>query len=162
MRLDKLSAIAIAAVIVAGCNKAEQAPPPPPPGPPPSVPGIATLPPPDTTGMTHVGTQGLMIKELVPGHGGAAHAGQRVAIHYVGTLTNGTQFDANGPSDQPFSFVLGTHAVVDGFDQAVTGMKVGGKRRVIIPPALGYGPGGNGPVPPNANMVFVIDLVSAQ
>jgi FKBP-type peptidyl-prolyl cis-trans isomerase len=73
---------------------------------------------------------------------------------------NGTQFDANRDGQPPMTFHLGAHEMIDGFDQAVTGMKVGGKRQVVLPPALGY-PNGNGPIPPNSSIVFEIELVSA-
>jgi peptidylprolyl isomerase len=83
-------------------------------------------------------------------------------VVYVGTLPNGTRFDANGPSDPPYEFRLGAGEVVAGFDEGVTGMRVGGKRQVVIPPALGYGPQANGPIPANSVLVFTIDLVSAR
>lgn len=89
-------------------------------------------------------------------------AGTLVAIHYAGNLPDGTPFDANGPADPPYEFRLGAGEVVPGFDEAVTGMRVGGKRQVVIPPALGYGAQGNGPIPANAVLVFTIELVSAR
>src|SRR5205085_10706852 len=128
-----------------GCAKSEQNPPPAPP--PPAIAAIPNAPVLDTAGMTRTPT-GLMYQDLVVGTGPVARAGMNVAVHYAGTLTNGTQFDANGPNDRPYSFLLGAHAVVDGFDQGITGMRVGGKRRVVIPPALGYGANGGGPIPP--------------
>src|SRR5688572_4522347 len=85
-----------------------------------------------------------------------------ISIHYVGTLPDGTQFDANSASDPPYEFRLGAGEVVPGFEEAVTGMKVGGKRQVVIPPALGYGAQANGPIPANSALVFTIDLVSAR
>ena len=106
--------------------------------------------------------RGVLYRDLTPGTGEPVGAGKLVAIHYVGTLPDGTQFDANGPSDSPYEFRLGAGEVVPGFDEAVTGMKVGGKRQVVIPPALGYGAQANGPIPANSVLVFTIDLVSAR
>jgi peptidylprolyl isomerase len=106
--------------------------------------------------------RGAWIRDLTVGAGAEVASGTQVAIHYVGTLPDGTQFDANGPADQPFVFRTGAGEVVPGFDEGVLGMKVGGRRQVIIPPALGYGAQGNGPVPGNAILVFTIDLVRAQ
>ena len=106
--------------------------------------------------------RGVLYRDLAPGTGEPVGAGKLVAIHYLGTLPNGTQFDANGPSDPPYEFRLGAGEVVPGFDEAVTGMRVGGKRQVVIPPALGYGAQANGPLPANAVLVFTIDLVSAR
>ena len=106
--------------------------------------------------------RGVLYRDLTPGTGEPVGAGKLVAIHYLGTLPNGTQFDANGPSDPPYEFRLGAGDVVPGFDEAVTGMRVGGKRQVVIPPALGYGAQANGPIPANSVLVFTIDLVSAR
>jgi peptidylprolyl isomerase len=85
-----------------------------------------------------------------------------VAIHYVGRLADGKQFDANRPADQPFVFRIDAGEVVPGFDEGVSGMRVGGRRQVIIPPALGYGARDNGPIPANSILVFTIDLVRVQ
>lgn len=106
--------------------------------------------------------RGVLYRDLAPGTGEPVGAGKLVAIHYAGSLTNGTQFDANDASDPPYEFRLGAGEVVPGFDEAVTGMKVGGKRQVVIPPALGYGAQANGPIPANSVLVFTIDLVSAR
>ena len=105
---------------------------------------------------------GVKYKDLVVGTGPAPQRGQAIAIHYDGRLTNGTPFDANGPNDQPYVFRLGMGDVIPGFDAGIAGMKVGGRRQVIIPPELGYGASGSGPIPPNATLVFVIDLVGVQ
>lgn len=110
---------------------------------------------------TKTGT-GLYWKDLVVGSGAGATVGKKVAIHYVGSLTNGTQFDANGPTDTPFSFTIGTGQVIPGFDEGVRGMAVGGKRQLIIPPSLAYGNRAVGPIPANSILVFTIDLVSIQ
>jgi FKBP-type peptidyl-prolyl cis-trans isomerase FkpA len=106
--------------------------------------------------------RGAWIRDLTLGTGAAVGAGTQVAIHYVGALPDGKQFDANGPADQPFVFRIDAGEVVPGFDEGVLGMKAGGRRQVIIPPALGYGAQGNGPIPGNSILVFTIDLVRVQ
>ena len=98
-----------------------------------------------------------MYRDLLVGTGAVATAGKEVAVSYVGTLMNGTQFDA---SSAPYSFRLGTRAVVAGFDEGITGMQAGGSRLVVIPPALGYGTrGAGGAIPPNATLVFEVELL---
>jgi FKBP-type peptidyl-prolyl cis-trans isomerase len=99
---------------------------------------------------------GELIKEDVTiGTGALAASGDTVTVSYVGTLTNGTQFDAG-----TFSFRLGANQVIAGFDQGVTGMRVGGRRRLTIPPNLGYGSQANGPIPGNSTLKFDITLIS--
>jgi peptidylprolyl isomerase len=105
---------------------------------------------------------GAWYKDIVEGAGAPVSPGQQAAIHYDGHLPNGVRFDQNGPQDQPFAFPVGAGAVVKGFDEGVAGMKVGGKRLVVIPPELGYGPNANGPVPANATLVFTIELVAIR
>ncbi len=105
---------------------------------------------------------GLYWKDLVVGSGAGATVGKKVSIHYVGSLANGTQFDANGPSDTPFAFTIGAGQVIGGFDEGLRGMAVGGKRQLIIPPNLAYGNRAVGPIPANSILVFTIDLVAIQ
>jgi FKBP-type peptidyl-prolyl cis-trans isomerase len=102
----------------------------------------------------------LVVEDLVVGTGATAASGDTVTVHYLGTLTNGTKFDSSYDRGTPYSFRLGTGAVIPGFDQGVTGMKIGGKRRLTIPPSLAYGSTGSGAVPPNATIVFEVELVS--
>lgn len=104
----------------------------------------------------------LVIKDLKSGNGAEAKAGDHVTVQYVGVLYDGgKQFDASWDRGQPFPFTLGTGSVIPGWDQGVEGMKVGGRRELIIPPNLAYGAQGQPPdIPPNATLVFVIDLVS--
>lgn len=105
---------------------------------------------------------GAYYRDINVGSGALADSGKQVSIHYRGQLPDGTQFDASQPPGPPIVFRLFSGQVVRGFDEGINGMKVGGKRVVAIPPALGYGASGNGPVPPNAWMVFMLDLVSVQ
>jgi FKBP-type peptidyl-prolyl cis-trans isomerase len=102
----------------------------------------------------------LVIEDLVVGTGATAVAGDTVTVNYVGTLTNGTKFDSSYDRGQTFSFRVGAGSVIAGWDQGVPGMKVGGKRRLTIPPSLGYGSQAAGPIPANSTLVFEIDLVS--
>jgi len=102
----------------------------------------------------------LVSQDLVVGTGATAAAGDVVTVNYVGTLTNGTKFDSSYDRNQPFTFRLGAGQVIAGWDQGVVGMKVGGKRRLTIPPNLGYGSQANGPIPANSTLVFEIELLS--
>ena len=107
------------------------------------------------------GDDKLVSVDEVVGTGAEAKTGDAVSVHYVGTLTNGTEFDSSRKRNQPFKFTLGQGRVIKGWDQGVVGMKVGGKRKLTIPPSLGYGARGAPPViPPNSTLVFEIELVS--
>ncbi|MDP2135992.1 MAG: FKBP-type peptidyl-prolyl cis-trans isomerase [Sulfuritalea sp.] len=103
---------------------------------------------------------GLVIEEMLVGEGAEAAAGQRVSVHYTGWLTNGTKFDSSKDRNEPFEFPLGRGHVIAGWDEGVQGMKIGGKRKLTIPPALGYGArGAGGVIPPNATLVFEVELL---
>jgi peptidylprolyl isomerase len=103
----------------------------------------------------------LVVKDVVAGKGHAAKAGDNVVVHYVGVLfSTGEQFDASWDSGKPFAFVLGQGGVIPGWDQGVAGMKIGGRRLLIIPPDLAYGAQGQGSIGPNETLVFVIDLLN--
>src|SRR5580765_989750 len=110
----------------------------------------------DTSSPTASGT--LVIEDLTVGTGPAAATGNTVTVQYVGTLLNGTKFDSSYDRNQPFTFVLGAGRVIQGWDQGVVGMRVGGKRRLTIPPNLAYGNQANGPIPANSTLRFDIDL----
>jgi peptidylprolyl isomerase len=102
-------------------------------------------------------------KEIITGTGPEAKAGQSVTVNYVGVLyKGGTVFDASWKRNETFPFVLGKGQVIPGWDQGVAGMKVGGRRELIIPAELAYGAKGSPPtIPPNAALVFVVDLLAA-
>ena len=105
----------------------------------------------------------LQIDEVKAGTGAEARAGQHVSVHYVGTLTSGAKFDSSRDRGQPFSFRLGAGQVIQGWDQGVAGMKVGGVRKLTIPPELGYGARGYPPViPANATLVFEVELLEVR
>ena len=103
---------------------------------------------------------GLVIEDLVQGDGEIAAAGQYVTVHYTGWLTDGSKFDSSKDRDDPFEFGLGQQQVIAGWDEGVQGMKVGGTRKLTIPPQLGYGArGAGGVIPPNATLVFEVELL---
>jgi FKBP-type peptidyl-prolyl cis-trans isomerase len=105
----------------------------------------------------------VTIEEIKIGSGAEAHENSHVRIHYVGKLTDGTTFDSSRDRNEPFSFTIGIGEVIRGFDQGVTGMKVGGLRHVTIPPALGYGRHGAPPkIPPDATLKFEIELLGVE
>jgi peptidylprolyl isomerase len=104
----------------------------------------------------------LVVKDIVTGKGRAAKAGDNVVVNYVGVLfSTGEQFDASWDSGKPFPFVLGQGSVIAGWDQGVAGMKIGGRRLLIIPPDLAYGAQGQGTIGPDETLVFVVDLLNA-
>jgi len=103
----------------------------------------------------------LFIQDLVVGTGAEAVTGRQVRVTYSGWLISGRRFDSN-VGGNPFSFTLGVGQVIPGWDQGVAGLKVGGKRRIVIGSALGYGRGGSGPIPPNSTLVFDVELLGVQ
>jgi len=105
----------------------------------------------------------LQIEDLKVGTGAEAKAGQNVSVHYVGTLTDGSKFDSSRDRGSPFQFRLGAGQVIKGWDQGVAGMKVGGLRKLTIPPDMGYGARGFPPViPGNSTLVFEVELLGVS
>ena len=108
-------------------------------------------------------SSGLYWRDLTVGTGsGIAWSGMHPSVYYTGWLANGTQFDARQPPQDPFTFTLGVGQVIAGWDEGIVGMRVGGKRQLIIPPALGYGEIQVGPIPSNSILVFTVELVGLQ
>ncbi len=108
-------------------------------------------------------TTELIIEDITLGEGAEAQAGQKVSVHYTGWLEDGTKFDSSKDRNDPFEFPLGRGYVIPGWDQGVAGMKVGGSRKLTIPPHLGYGASGAGSViPPNATLIFEVDLLAVR
>jgi FKBP-type peptidyl-prolyl cis-trans isomerase len=107
---------------------------------------------------------GLKYEILKKGHGATAKAGHTVTVNYTGRLVDGTVFDSSlNPGRQPFEFNLGTHQVIQGWDEGVAGMKIGEKRKLTIPSALGYGAAGaGGVIPPNATLIFDVELLKVK
>jgi peptidylprolyl isomerase len=108
-------------------------------------------------------TSGLKYTDTVVGTGASPKTGETVTVHYTGYLLDGKKFDSSVDRKQPFSFTIGVGQVIKGWDEGVSTMKVGGKRKLIIPPALGYGSRGAGNIiPPNADLVFEVELLNVK
>jgi len=108
-------------------------------------------------------SSGLAYQDLQVGTGSSAASGMSVKVHYTGWLKDGTKFDSSLDRNEPFSFVMGKGEVIRGWDEGIRSMKVGGKRRLIIPPKLGYGKEGAGDkIPPNATLIFDVELLSVE
>ena len=116
----------------------------------------------DTAAMTRT-PSGLRYQDLTVGDGKKAEAGKTVLVHYTGWLPNGEKFDSSRDRNEPFGFTLGAGQVIAGWDEGVAGMKVGGRRKLVIPPDLGYGTAGAPPdIPPGATLVFDVELVDVR
>lgn len=103
---------------------------------------------------------GLAYEDLEVGTGAVPTQGQTVTVHYTGTLENGEKFDSSRDRNRPFSFTIGVGQVIKGWDEGVSTMRVGGRRKLVIPPDLGYGPrGAGGVIPPNSTLIFDVELI---
>jgi peptidylprolyl isomerase len=106
---------------------------------------------------------GLAYRDEIVGKGASPKPGDDVTVHYVGTLTNGKKFDSSLDRGQPFTFTIGEGQVIKGWDEGVATMRVGGRRKLIIPPSLGYGAAGaGGVIPPNATLIFDVRLLAVK
>ena len=122
-----------------------------------NAPGI-----PELSGTIQTTPSGLRYIDEVVGDGPEMQAGKRVSVHYTGWLTDGKKFDSSKDRNQPFGFALGAGQVIRGWDEGVAGMKVGGKRRLLVPAELGYGArGAGGVIPPNATLIFDVEALDA-
>ncbi|MBN2015935.1 FKBP-type peptidyl-prolyl cis-trans isomerase [Candidatus Dojkabacteria bacterium] len=101
----------------------------------------------------------FLMEDLTVGSGDEVKDGDKVRVHYNGTLLDGTKFDSSLDRGEPFEFTVGAGEVIDGWDQGLLGMKVGGKRKLTIPSSMGYGETGSGSIPPNAGLVFEVELL---
>ncbi len=116
----------------------------------------------DTTTMTKA-PSGLWFTDLAVGKGAAAEAGRTVRVHYTGWLPNGKKFDSSRDRGEPFAFTLGAGQVITGWDEGVKGMKVGGRRKLVLPPQMGYGDAGAPPdIPPGSKLVFDVEVLDVQ
>jgi FKBP-type peptidyl-prolyl cis-trans isomerase len=115
------------------------------------------------SGKTIMETDKLIIQDIAVGTGAEATLGKKITVNYTGTLTNGTKFDSSlNPGRTPFEFTLGAGEVIAGWDQGFNGMKIGGKRKLIIPPSLGYGATDMGSIPPNSTLIFEVELLGVE
>jgi FKBP-type peptidyl-prolyl cis-trans isomerase len=106
--------------------------------------------------------QSLIIDDITIGEGPAVKTGDTVAVHYIGRLQNGAEFDNSYSRGAPFTFTVGQGRVIEGWDKGIVGMQVGGQRVLVVPAAMAYGKDGFGPIPGNANLVFSIELLEIQ
>ncbi len=115
----------------------------------------------DDTGATTTAS-GLKYIDIVEGTGPSPQTGQRITVHYTGTLTNGSKFDSSVDTGQPYEFPIGRGEVIKGWDEGLMTMKVGGKRKLIVPPDLAYGKRGRPGIPPNSTLLFEVELLGIK
>lgn len=143
----------LAGVVIAACTEKEAGKPE----------GAVPAAPATPAGMQKTTPSGLAYTDLVVGAGPSPVQGKGVKVHYTGWLENGTKFDSSYDRKEPFTFVLGAGMVIPGWDEALKTMKVGGRRKVVIPSQLGYGAeGAGGVIPPNATLIFEIELLDVD
>lgn len=116
----------------------------------------------NTTTGTPAEKEKVEIEEITVGTGKEAKSGDTVVVHYTGTLTDGTKFDSSVDRGEPLETKIGVGGVIQGWDQGIPGMKVGGKRKLTIPSSLGYGEQGSGKIPPNATLIFEVELLDVK
>ena len=114
------------------------------------------------TGREVTTATGLKYVDEVIGTGERARLGKTVSVQYTGTFTDGTKFDSSRDRGEPLEFRLGTDTIIQGWNEGIVGMHVGGKRKLIVPPSLGYGAAGKDQIPPNATLIFEIELVGVK
>lgn len=114
------------------------------------------------TNTQNIAPDSLKIEDLVIGSGTATKNGDKLSVHYTGTLLDGAKFDSSLDRGTPFEFTLGAGEVIKGWDEGLLGMKVGGKRKLVIPPSLGYGERQAGKIPPNSTLVFEVKLLEIK
>jgi FKBP-type peptidyl-prolyl cis-trans isomerase FkpA len=116
----------------------------------------------DTTALTKAAS-GLRYVDVKKGEGEEAATGRTATVHYTGWLPNGKKFDSSRDRNEPFSFTIGAQQVIAGWDEGVAGMRIGGRRKLVIPPELGYGaPGAPPDIPPNSTLVFDVELLDVR
>jgi FKBP-type peptidyl-prolyl cis-trans isomerase len=154
----------LAAALLAGCNEtAQKSEPSAASGTAASTPAPAEAAATQTGGKVRKLASGLQIEDLAVGSGTMAEPGMNVSVHYTGWLTDGTKFDSSLDRNQAFQFQLGAGMVIRGWDEGVKGMRIGGKRKLTIPPDMGYGArGAGGVIPPNATLVFEVELLDVK
>ena len=116
----------------------------------------------DKSGEEVMTDSGLKYVDMKVGDGASPQAGQLVTVHYTGWLEDGTKFDSSVDKNRPYEFTIGAGRVIKGWDEGVLTMKVGGKRKLNIPPELGYGAQANGPIPPNSTLIFEVELLAIR
>lgn len=152
-----LMAALVGALALTGCNTAAQTPAATAPAETPAAEAPVT-----ETGTPTADVTELKVEDITVGTGAEAKPGDTVTVHYTGWLADGTKFESSKDSGRPFEFQVGSGLVIKGWDVGVAGMKVGGVRRLTIPADMGYGAQGSGPIPPNATIVFEIELLAVK
>lgn len=115
-----------------------------------------------TQNTVNTGMNELKIEDIKVGTGEEAKPGDKVTVNYLGTFTDGRKFDSSYDRKEPFEFTLGAHQVISGWDEGVKGMKVGGKRKLTVPPEMGYGSEDYGPIPGNSTLLFEVELLAVK